>query len=331
MGSVMKVSITGGSGFIGKFLCEALVLDGHAVTLLSRKQTVEGHATVVLGDLLDNTESLDTFVADCDVIYHCAGEINNTALMHGLHVKGTAHLLAAVQRRIRRTGRPVHWVQLSSTGAYGAQADKEAIDESCQPAPVGDYEVTKTISDELVLSFAACEPLFTCTLLRPSIVIGPTMPNQSFFQLAGMVKKRLFFYIGNRHENVSTYIHVRDVVEAMLLCGTDARAIGETFILSNDCAQASVIEAFAHHVGVAVPRLQLPEKLIRFIIRMTPSFVRLPLTAPRVDALVKKGGYDSGHICRTLDFSFKSTVPESVPDVLNSKFPAVSKASGRLT
>lgn len=311
----MNVSVTGGSGFIGKLLCEALDEQDVDVTLLSRQQG-QGNQRVVLGDLTIPSEALDLFVANCDVLYHCAGEIKNTEIMYGLHVRGTANLLAAVERRIRATNKPFHWVQLSSTGAYGAQADVTKVNEKFRPAPVGDYEVTKTISDELVISLSLREPLFTYTIVRPSVVIGPTMPNQSVFQLADMVRRKLFFYIGESSKNVATYVHVEDVVRALLACGADPRAAGETFIVSNDCPQKDVIEAFARYAQVGSPRVVVPEAIIRWSVRIITSLIKLPLTQQRIDALVKKGGYDSGLIQERLGFSFKRSIPDSIPEFL---------------
>ncbi|MFT0867456.1 NAD-dependent epimerase/dehydratase family protein [Pseudomonas sp. CAM1A] len=321
----MKISVTGGSGFIGKPLCEALVSLGHDVTLLSRQPGVGG-ASVIQGDLTVASSALDTFVDECDILFHCAGEVNNPEHMYSLHVDGTVNLLAAVKRRMERSRKPLHWVQLSSTGAYGEQAHKVLVDETFRPAPVGQYEVTKTISDELVSSMAASQGLFTCTIVRPSIVIGPTMPNQSVFQLAEMVRRRLFFYIGNGRENISTYVHVDDVVRALVRSAEDSRAVGKTFIVSNDCAQVEVIDAFAKYAGVTAPRLRVPERVVRALLRLVPSFIRLPLNAQRVDALVIKGGYDSRHIRTALDFEFLRSIPDCIPDFLDGKRATVSKS-----
>lgn len=312
----MNVSITGASGFIGKALCDAFVSGGHGLLVLSRRRLEEVGAAAIQGDLSKDTESLDAFVSDCDVLCHCAGEIKKQDLMYNLHVKGTSNLLAAVKRRILRTGQPLHWVQLSSTGAYGGQAQDRLVDESFSPAPVGAYEVTKTIADELVMSFAKCEPLFSYTIIRPSVVIGRDMPNQSVFQLARMVRKQLFFYVGDRFSNVSTYVHVDDVARAMVCCAEDKRAVNQTFILSNDCPQVAVIDAFARHGGVAAPRWQLPESLVRTAIEMTPAFLKLPLTPQRLDALTIKGGYSSQSIKNRLGFDFRASIPECVSALL---------------
>lgn len=319
----MNVSITGGSGFIGGLLTASLVARGDQITLLSRREsTPTSNIKVVKGDIVSDVAALGDFVRDAEVIIHCAGEVNDTELMYRLHVDGTRNLLAALHRQIKLTGTPVHWVQLSSTGAYGPRESGSnetlTIDERFTPAPVGTYEVTKTISDELVVALAAVEPLFTFTIVRPSIVIGSGMSNQSFFQMGEVVRKRLFFYIGS-DTSLATYVHVDDVIRALLLCTSDVRAVGKTFILSNDCPLEQVISQLARAQAVPVPRLRLPESLIRLLVKVISPLVRLPLTPERVDALTKHVGYSSVHIRNTLGFEFASSIPESIPGLIANR------------
>lgn len=324
----MNVSITGGSGFIGKLLLAALSARGDRITQLSRRDDMQGGAArCIKGDLVSGGKALVEFVQGCDVVYHCVGEVKNTALMYALHVGGTRNLLQAVSEEIMRTGRAIHWVQLSSTGAYGPQAKGASlpttVDESFTPAPVGEYEVTKTIADELVVALASIQPLFTYTIIRPSIVIGKDMSNQSFFQMASVVRKRLFFYIGVEGA-LSTYVHVDDVVRALLICSIDRRAVGETFILSNDCLLKEVIDQMARSQGVSIPRLRLPERGVRILIRLLSPFMRLPLTPERVDALTKRVGYSAARIKSTLGFDFGSSIPEAVPGLITARTEQVS-------
>lgn len=324
----MIISITGGSGFIGKLLSAALAARGDRITQLSRRDSMpKSSVRWIKGDLVSGEDALVEFVQDCDVVYHCAGEVKNKALMYALHVEGTRNLLKAVSDEIKRTGRAIHWVQLSSTGAYGPQARGSSlvttVDERFAPAPVGEYEVTKTIADELVAALGAIQPLFTYTIIRPSIVIGKDMSNQSFFQMASIVRRRLFFYIG-AHASLATYVHVDDVVQALLICSIDHRAAGETFILSNDCLLKDVIDQMAKCQGVPTPRLRMPEVGVRMLIRVFSPFLRLPLTQERVDALTKRVGYSAAHIKNTLGFDFNSSIPEAVPSLISARTEQVS-------
>ncbi|MFK0312810.1 NAD-dependent epimerase/dehydratase family protein [Pseudomonas sp. NPDC090233] len=316
----MKVGVTGASGFIGKLLCQALVGRGDQVVVLSRREDpgIAG-VTVCKGDLTQGASGLEAFLDGLDVIYHCAGELKNQAVMYSLHVEGTRALLAAACATIQRTGRPLQWVQLSSVGAYGpgrqgAGVPRE-VDERCQPEPVGEYEITKTLADESLLAIAAVEPRLSYTLVRPSIVIAADMPNQSFFQFANAVRRRLFFYIGTR-DAVSTYVHVDDVVKALLNCSTRAQAKNQTFILSNDCGQSELVEAIASHYGVKPPALVVPAALLRTIVRLLPAN-RSPLSDARIDALMQRTRYRSGHAAQVLDFT-PAPLPVQMADVLKT-------------
>ena len=302
----MRVGVTGASGFIGKLLCKALLARGDQVVVLSRRGELDIPGTVVCkGDLTAGADNLAAFVEGLEVIYHCAGELKNQELMYPLHVEGTRALLAAACASIQRTGRALHWVQLSSVGAYGPGRQRASqirlVDESCHPEPVGEYEVTKTLADESLLVVAAIEPRLSYTLVRPSIVIAATMPNQSFFQFASAVRRRLFFYIGSQ-DAVATYVHVEDVVQALLICSSREAARNQTFILSNDCGQRELVEAIAACYGVKPPAMVVPEQLLRSIVRLIPAR-RSPLTLERIDALVRRTRYSSDHAARVLGFA----------------------------
>ena len=103
-----------GGGFIGKRLVNHHIQQGDQVRLLSRKPPLkEISAQYFLGDLSNLNVDLSSFVDNADILYHCAGEINNEQIMRKLHVDGTQKLVNLSHGRVGR------WVQLSSVGAYG--------------------------------------------------------------------------------------------------------------------------------------------------------------------------------------------------------------------
>lgn len=312
----MKVCVTGGRGFIGRRLIEALVQEGHAVVSISRHE-ITNHAKEVVfhqGDLLNEDCPLDAFVSGCDVLVNCAGELENTAVMKKLHVEGTRRLLQAAGRESERAGKKIHWVQLSSVGVYGPPVVKNrsrVVTEESVPAPVGEYEITKYLSDELVLE-AARSGLITCSILRPSNVIGPDMPNKSFAGLVSFVRKKLFFYVG-RPGAIATYIHVDDVVAALIQCAMHTKARdGDVFNLSNDCDWEDVINAIADACGIGRPALRLPEGLVRFLVRLLSPVLKIPLTQTRIDAFVARTAYPTSKITNLLDFRPNYHVPKTI-------------------
>lgn len=316
MGLKLKICVTGGAGFIGQRLVERLEAQGAALNILTRKPHQDtAQRRHVIADLADSACKLTGLLDGVDVIYHCAGEIKNPALMHALHVDGTARLLEAVRLQLAATGKPIHWVQLSSVGAYGpppgAASEERQVTEASPSAPVGEYEVTKTLADELVIDFAANHDLFSYSILRPSNVVGANMTNQSARALVQMIRKRMFFYIGSRSA-IATYIHVDDVVAALVLCATAARARGEVFNLSNDCPLAEIVDAVSRAANQSAPALCVPEGALRLAVRLLSAIPGMPLTQERIDALVRRTRYPTGKIESLLGFKPEYSIPPTI-------------------
>jgi len=143
----LKVALTGGAGFIGSCLIHRLLDDGHTVQALTRNpdklEAVFPQVVPFAADLASPTSALSGFAEDCDVFFHCAGELSNQTAMTALHVEGTQRLIEHLSGRVPR------WVQLSSVGAYGARHSGH-VDEDTVENPVGEYEITKAKSDQSV-------------------------------------------------------------------------------------------------------------------------------------------------------------------------------------
>lgn len=318
----MIACVTGGTGFIGSSLVAALRAERMQVRVLSRRSLNMPEVEPFCGDLLANPSILADFVRGADVVYHCAGEVKDESRMRPLHIDGTAALLDAVCSCINETGRPVRWVQLSSVGAYGPLRQYRNVEhwvtEESPEEPIGEYEVTKTLSDRLVAHRVRTEPRLTAVILRPSNVFGPRMSNQSVRSLMRMVERGYFFYIG-RHDSVATYIHVEDVVRALLACGSDPRAGGRIYNLSNDCTLSSMIDALAEAMGVRRPMRHMPEAPLRLLVKAAGKLVRLPLTDERIDALTRRIHYPAARLQAELGFVPTVPVPQGMADFYSAE------------
>ncbi len=316
-----QVLVTGASGFVGKILVERLVIDGFQVNVLTRsnKKSFPEAVNVIVTDLLESSEVIYRAVIDCDLIFHCAGEVNDQDKMFALHVEGTRKLIDAVNASFQVDGKSKHWVQLSSVGAYGSSLTpgvQRVVNEMSEPKPIGVYEVTKTLADE-VIKAAANNTSMTYTILRPSNIVGISMPNHSFCGLLSAISKRRFFFIGSR-KSISNYIHVDDVVDALIVCATDKKAYNQIFNLSNDCNLSEIVNNVSHFSGFSPNFLCLPEKPLRFFVCVLSRFIRLPLTKARLDALVSRTTYPYTKIKNFLGFSPKKSIPEFAVEYLKS-------------
>ena len=309
----MLAAITGGTGFIGKKLVARLLERGDTVRLLTRSVTpgenslpVEIHSC----DLLTaGVADISTVLDGVEVLYHCAGQLRDTNIMRALHVDVTHKLVEAA------SGRVGHWVQLSSVGVYGSAA-QEVITEDSILAPVGEYEITKAESDQIVVE-AANRGGFSCSVLRPSNVFGAGMSNQSLFSLIAMIERGLFFYIG-RPGASANYLHVNNVVEGLICCGTMRAAKGRTYNLSDHCAMERFIAIIARALGKDAPRLRLPEPVVRALVRLLGDIPGVPLTEARVNALTSRAVYPNTRIERELGYCHQVTMEKGLLELLAS-------------
>ena len=295
----MIVAITGGTGFIGGYLAARHVARGDEVRYLTRKLSSANIAGAkpVCGDLASSPDGLREFARGVDILYHCAAELRIADDMPRTNVTGTANLIAATGGDLGR------WVQLSSTGVYGKPMLGE-ISEDSPTDPATAYETTKLAADALVLE-AAARRNFSCVVVRPSNVYGSDMPNQSLFQLIDKIERGLFFYIG-KPGAVVNYVHVENVVDALVLCGTASlSANGKTYIVSDHRPLEILVGAIAAGLGAPSPRIRLPERLMRGVCGVAQGLPGFPLSLSRIDALVSRAVFRADRIQTELNFEHR--------------------------
>jgi nucleoside-diphosphate-sugar epimerase len=315
------ICITGATGFIGNHLINRISNKKYSIRVLTRNLNHEfpDNTEVFFGDLTFFDYRLKLFLDNCSILINCAGEIHNPSIMSSLHVGGVLNLLKAISEDLYRIGPPLHWVQLSSVGAYGPQVSKgldRLVNEVTPQYPVGEYEITKKIADDLVMK-ANNEGVITCSILRPTNVFGKGMRNQSLNGLIRVIEKGFFFYIG-KPGAISSYVHVDDVVEGIISCAFNPMAKGKTFILSADCMLEDLVLRIASTLGKSAPSLRLPEPLVRRFVQHAKWLNLLPLTSSRIDALTCRTRYSSHRIFSDLDFSLSRPMPNSIVDLIDN-------------
>lgn len=309
----MIVAITGGTGFIGKKLVSRLIERGDTARLLTR-----GLAVVEKSPLLEMLEC-DLLTVGCkdladildgvDVLYHCAGQIKEPLTMRALHVDATQKLVEGA------SGRVSHWVQLSSVGVYGP-VTQGVITEDSVLNPVGEYEITKAESDLIVVD-AAKKGGFSYSILRPSNVFGAGMTNQSLFGMTAMIGRGLFFFIGKPGASAN-YIHVSNVVEGLLRCGTMQHAKGRIYNLSDHCTMEHFVDEIAGALGRNSPWLRIPEPIAYLAGSTLGKIPGFPLTRSRVDALANRSIYPISRIQQELGYRHLVSMEEGLRELVEA-------------
>ena len=307
----MIICITGATGFIGQRLALKHLALGDSVRVFSRRSPAESGLPKSLewhgGDLVRD-DSLVSFVHGADVLYHCAGEIREPLKMESLHITGTHRLAEAASGVIRR------WVQLSSVGVYGP-VNSGCITERSKLNPIGPYEITKERSDQIIVD-AANKGGFSYSILRPSNVYGPSMTNQSLFNMIAMIDRGLFFFIGKPGASAN-YIHVDNVVEALVNCGVLGSAKGKIFNLSDYCTLEQMVEMISMALGRNLPKVRVPEPVASIAAKALGWIPGFPLTQSRVDALVNLSIYPITSIQQDLDYQHVVSMKDGIRELVD--------------
>ena len=223
-----RVLVTGGAGFIGGHLVEALLAAGHAVTVLDNfatgvRENVPAEAELVEGDVGDR-EVVDAVFSNggFDAVCHIAGQASIRTSFSApeldlrTNVLGTLNVVGACLE----TGVP-RLVYASSMTAYGEPARiPTPEDEPC--LPVSNYGVTKYAAERYVhVAGVRTDAELAVTSLRMFNVIGERQSVDNPYQ--GV----LAIFVGNvlRGEPVTIhgdgrqtrdFVYVGDVVDAWL-------------------------------------------------------------------------------------------------------------------
>jgi len=174
MGETERHLVTGGTGFLGRRLCQRLLDEGHAVRALCRRPDAELSAAgveVVVGDLADS----DVVAAGCDgvdIVHHVAalaGIWGRYSDYWTTNVLGTLHVLRGCLRR--GVGRLVY---TSTPSVVFDGQDHRGADESLPYTPrfFTHYQKTKAAAERLVIE-AAHRDEIRAVALRPHLIWGP--------------------------------------------------------------------------------------------------------------------------------------------------------------
>jgi nucleoside-diphosphate-sugar epimerase len=232
----MRISVTGGTGFIGGALVRRLLGQRMEVRVLARESrradALEAQgAELVRADLADRA-AIERVIEGADTVYHAAGKVSGADTREEFfeaNVNGTERLLEACQRQgVRRV------VYLSSIAVYGRANRGETIDEHTLLDPNAGgrdyYSQSKIAADRLAGSFAAQNRL-AVAILRPGIVYGPGRPLP--VGLLGFRAGRFNFVFGSSGLHFPlTYIE--NLIDAMLLSASAARDVTREYIVLDD-------------------------------------------------------------------------------------------------
>lgn len=262
-GSVRRACVSGGVGFIGSHLVDALrargihvtVLDDFSSGHLENLSAHEDDVKIIRGSVTDAGTCADA-VADCDLVFHLASRVSvvesleRPELYRSICQDGTRCMLEAAEAAgVRRL------VHAGSCSVYGDAPPP--ISEDAPTSPTSPYAAAKLRAEELCRAFARENRLETACP-RFFNVYGPRQRADSpyagviaiFASMAARGEAPVIFGSG---EQTRDFIHVSDVVEGLLQAAI-AHEVGDGRAINLGSERPTSILELASLLGCDPPR-----------------------------------------------------------------------------
>jgi len=258
-----RILVTGGLGFIGSHVVDALVRAGATVRILDNYRTgleeniatVRNEVELIPGDILDG-EVLRKCLVGVDAVSHHAAQLEITRAIADpvedltTNTIGTLNIfLACAEAGIDRI------VQATSAGVYGQAVSLPQSEDTHPTEPNWAYGVSKLANEKYASIFHEVHRL-QITSLRYGIVYGP---REWFGRVLTIFLRRALdrepIVIFGDGSQVRDFVYVDDVVDHNLRCFSDDRSANRIFNVSTGIGTTIVdlASAVIQVTGVDVP------------------------------------------------------------------------------
>lgn len=248
---IVRVVVTGGTGFVGRALVARLRARGDEIVLISRAPQAPA-----------SWNDVEREVSRADAVVHLAGEpladrrwtSEHLARVRDSRVDTTHRIARAIEHSPRR---PRVWVSASAVGIYGMQSDGPALAEDARP---GSDALAQLCVDWEEATLAARSAGVRVVVARLGIVLGA-----GGGALPKMLAPFKFFAGGpvGDGRQVMSWIHLQDAARAMILAIDRNELSGPVNIVAPEPA---TMNDFARTLGRVLGRpsfLRVPDFLVR--------------------------------------------------------------------
>ncbi|MFN0149105.1 MAG: NAD-dependent epimerase/dehydratase family protein [bacterium] len=256
------VLVTGGAGFVGSHVVDALVDSGVRVRALVRPSTnrrfLDAQRVELRdGDITDGSdaghERLVRALEGCSTLYHVAGVVTSARKENyqRVNVEGASRIArAAADAGVRRV------ILVSSQAAAGPSGSSAPRTERDAEEPMTAYGRSK-LDGEHAVRAVANERGLQIVIVRPPAVYGPR--DRAFVGLFKLIRLGIVPLHGAAHSQRISIVHAADLAHGIVLAATRAPS-GATYFLT-DGAQHTAIElaqAIARALGKKPAFLTIP-------------------------------------------------------------------------
>jgi UDP-glucose 4-epimerase len=310
----MRVLVTGGAGFIGSNLVDALMAQGHEVTVIDnlsvgKASNIEHHLESdrfhFVNDSVLNVGTLERLIRQTDLIYHLAAVVGVKYVVEDplsaiiTNVRGTENVLELAFKYWVRT------VVASSSEVYGKSTElplREDSDRLLGPTTVGrwSYSDAKAIDEYFALAYA--RKGLPATAVRYFNAYGPRLDPKGYGSVvARFISQALHgdpLTVYDDGAQTRCFTYVADTVKGTILAATEKDAVGQVFNVGSN-HETTVLELAT---------------LIRQLASSTSEIVHVPYEAAYGPAFeeTRRRVPDVGRAREVLGFEAQTTLEEGL-------------------
>ncbi|HJJ38912.1 MAG TPA: GDP-mannose 4,6-dehydratase [Methanocorpusculum sp.] len=304
--------VTGGAGFIGSHIAEALIARGDTPVIIddmsagnkTNLAVNEAGAAVYVGSILD-AELLNTICTEHDIegIFHLGAvasvkkSIENPYLVHQVNCTGTLSVLEAARKH------DIEKVVLSASAAAYGDDPVFPKKEEMTPAPLSPYATSKIAAEMYLKNYTDLYGMKN-TALRYFNVFGPRQDPEGEYaavisKFTERITKSQAITIYGDGEQTRDFVFVKDVAKANLLA------------MGNRTKQAA--DLFNIGTGIQTSLNDLAEMI------MTAADIRVPVNyEPVRDGDVRYSCADIGKAEKVLGYKPSYTLPEGIKETVKA-------------
>jgi UDP-glucose 4-epimerase len=251
----MRVFITGGAGFIGSHLCDALISRGDQVTILDNLSTgsqeniahLKGKIEVIQGDIRDKA-LVESLVTDSELVLHMAAALGVDNILENpiesisTNFYGSEVVLNAALKYDKR-------IIIASTSEIYGKNTNQPLSETDDRVIGTPQKLRWTYSDAKALEEATAHFLFLTKQLRVTTIrffntVGPRQTGRYGMVIPRFVQAAIentplkIFGDGSQSR---VFCHVIDSVKAVLALSVNDKTVGEVFNIGGK-GEISILE-----------------------------------------------------------------------------------------
>ncbi len=273
-----KILVTGGAGFIGSHLCEALLAEGAELVVIDdfnefydpaiKRGNIAGfrdRITLVEGDIRDVALVDSVFASHkFDKVFHIAARagvrpsIADPRLYVGTNIDGTLNLLEGC-----RTSGVKHFVFASSSSVYGVNKKVPFAEDDLIQRTISPYAATKLMGEQLCSNYSNLYGI-RCVCLRFFTVYGPRQrPDLAISKFTRLILDDKPIDQYGDGSTARDYTYIEDIIRGTLAAGKYTASDFEIVNLGGSAANtlAQLISGIEEITGKKATINYLPDQL----------------------------------------------------------------------